>query len=80
MACKAFLRVALLVGIMLLYLLFWYACEQCIYVLATASCALCFLGGAQYLAPACATGIVCSLFKGVHLGAGPFHFDVHWDV
>jgi hypothetical protein len=79
MACKAFLRVVVIVTILMLLLLFWYTCDECIYVMTTGSCLVCFLG-AQYLAPACAAGVVCSLFKGVHLGAGPFHFDVRWDT
>jgi len=43
------------------------------------SCAVSLLG-VQYLAPACAMGVACLLFKGVHLGAGPFHFDMRWDA
>lgn len=79
MACKACLKVTLLACILLLYLVFWYACDECIYVLGILSCSLSFFG-AQYMVPACVAGVVASFFKGVHLGAGPFHFDMKWDV
>jgi hypothetical protein len=79
MACKACLKISVLIGIMLLYLLFWYTCDSCVHWLTAASCATCFLV-APYLGPACASGVVLSLIKGVLVGAGPLHFNIRWDV
>jgi hypothetical protein len=79
MACKACLWAFMLTSVLLLYLLVWYTCDECIYILSMTSCAVSLLG-VQYLAPACAMGVACLLFKGVHLGAGPFHFDMRWDA
>lgn len=78
MACRAFLKVGVVVAILAMYLAFWYMCEACVFWLAGLSCGGAVLG-APFLAPACAAGVVCSLIKGVHLGTGPFHFDMHWD-
>jgi hypothetical protein len=79
MACRAGLRIGLLVFTMILYAVLWMSCTQCIYWLAGATCAGTFLGG-SFMAPACITGIGCSLLKGIRFGTGPFHFDMHWDI
>lgn len=78
MACRAMLKVAFVLGVIVMYLVFWYACSSCLFWLAGFSCAASVLG-APFMAPACAAGVAGSLLKGVHLGSGPLHFDVQWD-
>jgi hypothetical protein len=78
MAYRACMRAALLVLLILMYLLFWYTCDMCVFWLAVISCGASF--GAPFLRPGCLGGVVCAFIKGVHLGAGPLHFDVKWDA
>ena len=78
MACRVVLKVACVTGVLLMYLLFWYTCDVCIFWLAGLTCAASILG-APFMYPSCAAGVVCSLLKGIHLGTGPLHVDMHWD-
>jgi hypothetical protein len=79
MACRAVLKVTMLIGILLLYLVLWYLNEQYIYWLTAASCTATVLCS-PFLTPACVAGVAFSLFKGISLGSGPLRLDMHWDI
>ncbi len=79
MACKACLKVAMLAGVLLLLVMFWAWCSQCV-VWATAIVCTASIFGAPFLSPGCLAGVVFTLMNGIHLGSGPVHFDVRWDT
>ena len=80
MACRAFVKAALVGFVLLVILVLWYTyCNTCIFWLTALTCGASVLG-APFLTPACLVGIACALIRGVHLGSGPLHFDVKWEA
>jgi len=79
MAWHACLKVGVLVGVLLLFLVFWAWCSSCVLWMTAATCVVSILG-APFMSPACLAGIVLTLMNGIHLGSGPVHFDVRWDT
>lgn len=78
MACKALLKIGMVLLLLLLYVAFWYTCDVCIIWFACFACAFSVFGS-SFVAPVCVAGLGLTLIKGIHLGTGPLHFDVKWD-
>jgi hypothetical protein len=76
MACRAFAKMALLIIVMLLYVLLWLFCNACILWMAAGTCAVSVLC-LPFLSPACITGLICMLVKGIQI---PLRFDVKWNT
>jgi hypothetical protein len=74
MACRAIAKMSLLIVVMLLYVLLWFLCESCIFWMAAGTCAVSVLC-LPFLSPACLTGLICMLVKGVQI---PLRFDVKY--
>lgn len=79
MACRACLKLSVLLGIMLLYAIFWAWCTPCTLWLTALTCTASIFG-ASFVSPGCLSGVVLILLNGIHLGAGPLHLDVRWDT
>ncbi len=79
MACRVCMKLSFVIFALLLYLIFWVACDACIFWLAAVTCSVSLLG-APFMSPACAAGVGALLLKGIHMGSGPLRMDVQWDA
>ena len=78
-AVRAWMRIALTVGVLFLYLGLWHYCEVCILgvtvVSCAASCTLC-----NFLSFNCVAGVLASLWKGFRIGTELANVEIHWKI
>lgn len=79
MACRACIKVALMLLVVLVYAATWNVCDLCIMYVAAASCGVTILGGSFMFSP-CWIGILATFLKGFRIGSTLAHVDVKWTI
>lgn len=79
MACRALLKIASILLVILTYLAMWNVCDLCIMYTMFAACGVTLLGG-SFLFSSCWIGILATFLKGFRIGSTDAHVDVKWTL
>lgn len=79
-ACRAVLKICMLVVVFVLYYLFWNVCDSCVLVTAVISCAASCVTGMDFTRISCAGGAAAVLLKGIRVGSKIAHIDIKYDI